>query len=44
MNRMTAEGFRFAKMSQKTRGYALTLSRVLYGALNAVLGILPKYI
>ena len=35
---MTAEGFRFVKMSQKTRGYAQTLFRVLYGALNAIVG------
>jgi len=44
IKRMTAEGFRLVKMSQKTRGYAKTLLRVLYGALNAIIGILPSYI
>ena len=43
IKRMTAEGFRLVKMSQKTRGIKKTLNRVLYGALKAMLVNIPSY-
>ena len=41
---MLVKVFRIVKMSQKTRYYAKTPLRALYGALNCIVGIIPTYI